>query len=229
MIEMPPLKEVLAVIKSKQEANAEIYQIHTAISAHPDGRIVLLRQKEVVQWLFGDTSFLPPIEEKNKTRDREAYKVLEDEWGRKTLNLRRPDLDLKKQWTNKFGEHICEELYLLFGVNGWKPLLKEHHQPDLEIPEAIVEAKAETFFTEGTAGEKILGCPFKYRKIPRLYGKPLNIVCMGGAEKAGREEYGILPGSHYDEEAKEFLAFYLEKRIEFIRATDLLRRFIVSE
>jgi hypothetical protein len=35
-------------------------------------------------------------------------------------------------------------------------------------------AIAKTLYTSGTAGEKILGCPFKYAEIPdHLYGKPL--------------------------------------------------------
>ena len=48
------------------------------VSKNDDPKIVLLRQKEVIQWLFGDLSFLPEIEKKNKTKDAEKYKVLED-------------------------------------------------------------------------------------------------------------------------------------------------------
>jgi hypothetical protein len=188
---------------------------------NPD--IILLRQREVIQWLFGDLSFLPEIEKKNKTKDEEKYKVLEDKWGQEILRLRRPDLKLDKQWTNKFGEHICEELYSLLGKIVSKPVKKENYQPDSEVDDAILEAKAGTFFTSGTAGEKILGCPFKYAEIPDLYGKPLKIICMGGAEKVCRESYGNLPGKKCSIQKKKFLDFFRENRIEYIGASDILK------
>jgi len=201
----------------------EITKFLTYISKVENTKIVLLRQKEVVQWLFGDLSFLPPIEKKNKTADEAVLKVLEDKWGQTMLKIRRPDLKLDKQWTNKFGEHLCEELYSLLGKTVSKPVKKEHYQPDSEVEDAIVEAKAGTFHTGGTAGEKILGCPFKYAEIPDLYGKPLKIVCMGGAEKICRESYGNLPGSKCTPQKKRFLDFFRENRIEFIGASDILR------
>ena len=70
------------------------------VSKIEDTNIVLLRQKEVIQWLFGDLSFLPTIEKKNKTNDVAKYKVLEDKWGQATLKIRRPDLKLwKSAWS----------------------------------------------------------------------------------------------------------------------------------
>jgi len=185
-------------------------------------RIVLLREETVIQWLFGNLSFLPEIEKKNKTADEAKLKVLEDEWGRETLKKRRPDLKLDQQWTNKFGEIICEELYMLLGKTVTKSEKKDHYQPDLETEDYIIEAKAQTFFTSGTAGEKILGCPFKYSEIPELYGKPLKIVCMGGAEKVCRESYGNLPGTKCTAQKKKFLDFFRENNIEFIAASDIL-------
>jgi len=200
----------------------EITKFLEFVSKIEDSKIILLRQKEVVQWLFGDLSFLPVIEKKNKTTDDAKYKILEDKWGQTILKMRRPDLKLDKQWTNKFGEHICEEIFTLLGKNVSKPVKKEHYQPDTEVEDAIVEAKAGTFYTGGTAGEKILGCPFKYAEIPDLYGKPLKILCMGGAEKICRESYGNLPGTKCSVQKKKFLDFFRENRIEYIGATDIL-------
>jgi hypothetical protein len=200
----------------------EITKFLDFVSRIEDSKIILLRQKEVVQWLFGDLSFLPVIEKKNKTTDEAKYKILEDKWGQTILKMRRPDLKLDKQWTNKFGEHICEEIFTLLGKNVSKPVKKEHYQPDTEVEDAIVEAKAGTFYTGGTAGEKILGCPFKYAEIPDLYGKPLKILCMGGAEKICRESYGNLPGTKCSVQKKKFLDFFRENRIEYIGATDIL-------
>jgi len=104
----------------------------------------------------------------------------------------------------------------------YKPINKHHYQPDTEVDDAIWEAKANTFFTEGTAGEKILGCPFKYAEIPDLYGKPLKILCMGGAERLCREKYGNLPGHKCSKQKQKFIDFFRENNIEFIGATDIL-------
>jgi hypothetical protein len=207
------------------------------ISKNEDTKIVLLRQKEVIQWLFGDLSFLPAIEKKNKTADGDKYKDLEDKWGKamgkeflkktmaQTMLKKNPHSHIKldKQWTGPFGESICVEIYTLLGKVVSKPANKEHHVPDWEVDDAIIEAKTGTFHTSGTAGEKILGCPFKYAEIPELYGKPLKILCMGGAEKDCKEKYGNLPGVKCSPQKKRFLDFFGENRIEYIGASDILR------
>lgn len=208
--------------------SSTIDKVCEAIAANKESSIQLLREREVVQWLHGDTSFLPPIEKKNKTADEKKLKDLEDVWGRNILKKRRPDLKLDKQWTNKFGEHLCEELYTLLGKTVSKPKKKKNYQPDSEIDDHILEAKIGTYFTSGTAGEKILGCPFKYAEVPTLYSKPLIILCMGGAEKVCREQYGNLPGPKCTEEKKRFLDFFKANGIEYVAATDILNSLIRS-
>ena len=42
--------------------------------------IVLLKQKQVLQWIFDDKSFLPKTDKRN-------LKNVEDEWGKKMLKL----------------------------------------------------------------------------------------------------------------------------------------------
>jgi hypothetical protein len=203
-----------------------VARVITTIAKNTDSRIVLLRNPTVVQWLFGDTSFLPPPPEggkKTKDARMEYYKKLEDEWGRRTTKVRRPDLTLDKQWTNKFGEHICEEVCILLGKTPRKPATKEHHEPDVEVEDSLWEAKAQTFFTSGTAGEKIMGVPMKYRNVRELYGKPLQILCMGYAEKVCKESYGNLEGARCDEKMRELLAFYRDRLgITFVGASDIL-------
>jgi hypothetical protein len=196
------------------------------ITNHPDPRIVLLRNKEVLQWVFGDLSFLPPIEKKNKTVDTQKYKTLEDEWGRQITKIRRPDLELAKQWTTCFGQHLVEEILMLFGKTVSKPVNRNGYEPDRETEDMIWEVKTETFYTTGTAGEKILGCAFKYAEVPRLYGKPLRIVCLGGAEKSCREEYGNLPGNRQSYEKNAILEFYKSLQVEYVGATDLLKQLV---
>ncbi len=71
--------------------------VHDYILANTNSNIVLLKNKEVLMWLFKDHSFLPSIERKNKTRDQIELKKLEDAWGQATLKARRPDLTLDGQ------------------------------------------------------------------------------------------------------------------------------------
>jgi len=201
---------------------SNIDKVIQVVSNNTNERIQLLREPTVIMWLYGDLSFLPPIEKKNKTQDEKKYKTCEDEWGRNVLHIRRPDLKLDKQWTNKFGEHLFEELQLLIGKPCKKPENKEHYEPDFEVDDCIWEVKTGTYHTTGTAGEKILGSPFKYAEVPQLYGKCLKIICMGGAEKVCREQYGNLPGEKCSVQKKKFIDFFKENGIEFIAATDFL-------
>lgn len=204
-----------------------INTVHTFITNTNNTRIILLRNREVIQWLFEDTSFLPHIVRKNKTTDMQKYKVLEDKWGQDTLRTyRRNDLKLDKQWTNKFGEYICEEILILHGKEVTKPPNKSNFQPDLEVDNAIWEAKIGTYYTSGTAHEKILGCPYKYADVPLLYGKPLKILCMAGAEKVCREQYGLFGGERCTAQKKKYIDFYNINQIDFVSATDMLRKLV---
>jgi hypothetical protein len=210
-------------VESPVKLDINIDEIIEVIKKNTDTRIILMREREVIMWLCGDLSFLPKINKKNKTTDDPKYKVLEDKWGQETLKKKRPDLKLDKQWTNKFGEHLVEEFNYIIGKEVSKPVNKEHYQPDCEVDDAILEAKAQTFYTSGTAGEKILGCPFKYAEIPELYSKPLKIICMGGAERVCREQYGNLIGAKCTPQKKKFLDFFKENNIEYVGATDILK------
>jgi hypothetical protein len=213
--------------ESKPETLSDVDKVYAEIMKNPSDSIKLLRNKEVIQWLFEDFSFLPAIEKKNKTADTKKYKELEDVWGQTVMKIRRPDLELDGQWTNKFGEHLSEEIYTLLGKTVSKPVKKEGKQPDSETEDSIIEVKAQTYFTTGTAGEKIMGVPFKYAEIPRLYSKPLSIICIGAAEKLSRELYGILPGPKSSPEKEIMLNCYKSLQIEFVAATSLLKKLIV--
>ncbi len=214
------------LLNSNKEMNSIINKVNLYISYNTNINIVLLRNTEVVRWLFGDLSFLETIEKKNKTNDEKKYKLLEDKWGRNILKIRRPDLKLDKQWTNKFGEHLCEEIYTLIGKKVSKPVKKINYQPDCQTENFIIEVKTGTFHTSGTAGEKILGCPFKYCEVPDLYSKPLKILCIGGAEKVCREQYGNLDGLKCSIQKKKFINFFKDNNIEYVGLTDILKEFI---
>lgn len=206
---------------------APINKLCTLVSSSSDSRIILLRNKEVIMWLFGNLSFLPHIDKrKNKTFNESRSKTFEDAWGQNVLKRRRPDLKLSGQWTNKFGEYLCEEVLILQGKNVFKPENKEHYQPDVEVDDAIWEAKTGTFHTKGTVYEKILGCPFKYADIPKLYSKPLKILCIGGAERVCRKEYGNLTGKKCSFQKRKFLTFFKNNQIEYVGITDILKKLV---
>lgn len=202
-------------------------------------KVVLLKSKSVVQWLFGDLSFLQSTktEFKNNTERLKYMKCIEDEWGKEMCKVRRPDLKFSNQRTNKFGEHLCEEIYILLGKQVSVPPKKGSVKPDIETDDEIIEVKTQTYYTSGTAGEKILGCPFKYCQVPTLYEKPLYIVCLGGAERVCERQYkifdassrrssGIQRNSHQSGERMKFIKFYKDQNIHYMKATDLLKSLI---
>lgn len=184
---------------------------------------MLIKQPNVIRWLKGDLGFLPCFTSKNKTLDTKNFKILEDKWGVEMLKLKRPDLKINNQWTGQFGEEICKEVFSLSGKLIKKPVKMNHYKPDFETDDYMLEVKTETYYTEGTAGEKILGVPFKYSEIPELYKKPLKIICIGGAEKSCREQYGILPGEKCTEIKRKFLDFYREHKMEYYAFTDFVQ------
>lgn len=196
-----------------------IKNVYKMVSKHKDSRIVLMRDPLVINWVFGQLDFLKTF---GKRHNKESLKTLEDRWGRSILKKRRPDLLLNKQWTNTFGEHICEEINILMNKKMEKPRKLLNYRPDFERPDCIIEVKTGTYGTSGTAGEKILGCPFKYAEIPELYKKPLLIMCIGGAELICKNQYGNLPGIKCTPEKKRFLEFFKLQGIGFVGASDLL-------
>jgi hypothetical protein len=221
-------KREVSINSKEEDTNNIIDKIHDIICKNTDDSIILLKKKEVIKWIFDDLSFLPKIEKKNKTTDNSKYKKLEDSWGKNMFKYKDPTKILNKQWTNKFGEYICIEIYSLFNKKATKPQKLNKHLPDIELDDCIIEVKTGTYYTEGTAHEKILGCPFKYADIPTIYSKPLKIFCVGGAEKKSRENYGNLSGEKCTDKKKEFIEFFKKNQIEYIGATDLLKLLITN-
>lgn len=201
-------------------------EIEHILQLAKEKHLTLLTNRTVIQWLIGDTSFIPTIDGESNTKHRVAKKLLEDKWGQNILRIRRPDLKLNKQWTNKFGEHICEEIYQLLNI-GIKPAKKKMFREkgyclDFETRDFMIEVKTGTYFTSGTAHEKILGCPLKYVDMPSVYGKPIKIICIGGADKLCRKSYEIFSDCHMTEQKFKLIKFYEEIGFEFVSCKDLL-------
>lgn len=127
-----------------------------------------------------------PVYKYNKTKLHELAKVNEDKWCMEIFKEKRPDLfqstRLRKQKSmfGKLGEEIVKEYYILTGeyVTDTPPK-KNKHELDIEVTHNMVEVKTGSYFTGGTAGEKIYGVAWKYADVPRIYGKPLLVVCLG--------------------------------------------------
>ncbi|AAC96930.2 R.CviAI restriction endonuclease [Paramecium bursaria Chlorella virus 1] len=205
----------------------KIKRIHSKIMKNSDNRVKILKNISVIDWLFGGTMFWKGKSFKTKVEATKFLKKAEDDWGKEMLQKVRPDLKPSGQWTTKLGEHIAEEIFILLGnIRGEikkVPVMNGLH-PDGEADKFMFEAKSQLYYSTGTAAEKILGVPIKYRNVPDLYKKPLKIVCIAGAELRS-EEFGIFPGTkEYDNKMREILKFYKQNGIEYVRMTDLLSR-----
>jgi hypothetical protein len=139
----------------------------------------------------------------------------EAEWNMKLMKEIRPDLFKKKSNQKSkfglFGEILVKEYYILTGeFKTDKPEKLGGYDLDLETLKEMIEVKTGSYFTTGTAGEKTYGVPYKYRKVPRLYNKPLLIILLGGDKKDSD-----LVCETDDPENDEYKDFFKSKNITF--------------
>jgi len=171
----------------------------------------ILNRKHVLDWCFPSSKFvnsLSPIKEKR--------------WGKSLLGYN------TNQWTTKCGEKMLEDVLIRLGKNPRR--LKQtrkgengkHLVPDFETDDALYECKARTYTTSGTAGEKILGTPWKYSECHKLYKKPLYIVCMGYQEIEAEKEFCLFKTDSVVRK-KILQCFENDANIKFIKFTDLLK------
>ena len=116
---------------------------------------------------------------------------------------------------------MARELLILLGHAPKKPCKKSGLAPDLEVADMLVEVKTGTYFTGGTACEKIPGVAFKYANAPKLYSKPLLIWCLGDAERYWRDMC-----SNESDGRQYLIGVYKEMGITFRTATDIMREII---
>ena len=192
-------------------------------------QIKLLKIKEVIKWIFGNTEFLYPenpiisyvkktikedtgkiyksgekkgqkiyksgkVDDKDKPKFKynkgqlsEKMRDNEAKWNMKIMEKIRPDLFNKEHSQNSlfglFGEMLVKEYYILTGeYKTDKPEKQNGHDLDLETNTEMIEVKTGSYFTTGTAGEKIYGVPYKYSDVPELYKKPLVIILIGSSK-----------------------------------------------
>ena len=103
--------------------------------------------------------------------------IAEKEWGNRQIQSIN-----NGNWTTKYGEEIVRQQFASNGVDIWRPKRMDGIQPDWETNDYIIEVKSRSWTTSGTAGEKVMGVPYKYSDVPTLYNKPLLIVCIAYQE-----------------------------------------------
>ena len=200
------------------ESELLIESVWEVISNYPDPRIKLLREKTVVQWLCQDTSFL--LTTKNKVKELEAR---EQEWGINILQKHYPKTKERKQWSGFLGECIVKEILRIMGKHVFKAKQIGNIRPDLETNDKIIEVKTQTYYTSGTAGEKVYGTPWKYLDIVKKTSKPVEIVMCGGLEKKIRPNL-----ENVSEIKQDILDKYRDNGINYVFGTDLMAEMVLS-
>jgi len=188
----------------------------------------LLASSEVIRWCYVG---ITDVSLKNTSAPKKLSesKRIEDEWGDKMVGGNGGG-----QWSTKLCENLVMEALTMLGRQNVRKTTQikssvrdKKYSPDLESDEYVYEVKGRSWTTSGTAGEKILGVPLKYGEIPKLYGKPLQIILVGYQEYEAREGFAfgdLLDSTNQTTELHESLAFYKEQHIEYVAFTDILRK-----
>jgi len=190
---------------------AHLGTLRAAIAVRP-AQTQYLTRPGVLEWLYAEPGFVGGL-----------TKESEKAWGNATIG------GDTKQWTTKLSERVLHDILTLRNElprklpRAQRPAAAngKRLEPDWETDEALYECKARSYKTSGTAGEKIMGCPVKYSELPRLYQKPLYIVCVGYQEVEAADDFQLFqPRSEELRAQTQFWKHVL--RIEVVRATSLL-------
>lgn len=162
----------------------------------------------------------PTIEKQNgitKGQQNKHAQELEKQWGNKIIGQ-----ENNTQWTTLLGEQLVFDVLQLLGQNPRKIQKKNGFEPDWETDNYIYEVKTRNWRVSGTAGEKVFGTWIKYQDIPKLYGKPLRIVCVAYQEY--ELEFGKIKyfGNEVSEKTQAALDLAKSWGIEYIRFSDLI-------
>ena len=153
----------------------------------------------------------------SQTKEKELY---EKQWGNSMIGQVN-----NGQWTTKLGEEMVYTILKQRGENPRKVTTKNGWRPDWETDNYIYEVKTSNWWVNGTAGEKVLGTWIKYQQIPKLYGKPLKIVCIANQEyelEYGKTKYF---GDNITPETKQVLDLAKSWDITYVRFSDMVHNF----
>ena len=154
---------------------------------------------------------------KIKKVDREIAKRKEKEWGNNLINMTN-----NGNWTTRVGEGITHDVLIDKGEIPRRPQNLCCYNPDWETDKYIYEVKTSNWTISGTAGEKVLGTMYKYSDIPKLYKKPLKIICIAYQEyeltNCNTKIFGKI-----SENKKKFLDLAKSMDIEYIKFSDFIK------
>ncbi len=175
-------------------------------------RNLLLNKSGCLEWCFPSSLFV-----KSLTSEKEK------EWGKNIVGQG------TNQWTTMLGEHLLRETLELLNENPRRIQAKikgengKTMNPDWETDMCLYECKTRTYTTTGTAGEKILGAPWKYSECFNLYKKPLKIVCIAYQEEEAEKDFCIFnPSSPIRKSILDY--YYTHMGIEYVKFTDILKQ-----
>ena len=95
--------------------------------------------------------------------------------------------------------------------------------PDFETEDEVVEVKTQTYYTTGTAGEKVFGVPNKYRKVSKLRKKAVKVACVGFVECLAEDEELLERSAGSEEEDVYMNNYHKSVNVAYIGATDIMR------
>lgn len=167
--------------------------------------------KKLINWVLIGDGFI------KYNKNHKKYNKKEKDWGHEISNCN------NVSWSKVLSEKIVFQLLYLDGQNPRIPINMNGFLPDIETDEFIYEVKTRTYTTSGTAGEKILGTPYKYANIPRLYNKPLKIILVAYQELEAINKFKLFNYNDNSIEKIKILNLWKEIGIEYIKCSDLMK------
>jgi hypothetical protein len=189
----------------------------------------ILKNKEFIKWCYKWITELTLVSTSN-WKKLKPYSIEENLWWNKLI---------WQEWNNQWTTLLCEwgvkellEKLWYKNIRNARKLQSsfsdKKYNPDWECDNYVWEVKWRNWTTPWTAWEKILWTPLKYSEIPRLYWKPLIIVCVWYQEWEAKNWFacGNLTNleERWTEELGKMLLLFKKLNIEYVWFTDLLEK-----
>jgi hypothetical protein len=137
-------------------------------------------------WICGSDEWIQISKYSRQSKYTKKFQSLEKSWGLNVLKIFKLKTNIEtNQWTN----YLCEELLDIYLPDKLIRKNNKINKPkinkfilDCENKNYVFECKCRTYTTNGTIGEKLIGCAYKYSDIPTIYNKKLYIVLFGYQE-----------------------------------------------
>lgn len=174
--------------------------------------------KERISWALNKPSTIVKNPDITIAQQKKEAQEKEKKWGNDMIGQTN-----NGQWTTLLGEKLVFDVLQARGENPRKVVRMDGFEPDWETDDYIYEVKTSNWWVSGTAGEKVYGTFIKYQNIPRLYGKPLKIVCVAYQEYEltnGKTKYF---GENITKKTQLILDIAKSWDIEYIRFSDLIK------